>query len=333
MFGIRRREFITLLGGAAAAWPLAARAQQSQRIRRVGVLVQFAEAEPLAQRFLAALTHGLRDLGWAEGRNIRIDPRWDARTADQARIGAIELIGLQPDVIVAHATGSLVALRQETRIIPIVFTVVSEPVANGFVQSLAHPGGNATGFSNLEATVAAKWVEILKEIAPRVTRIAIMFNPQVTPTATLFARSAEAAAPMFAVRPVVALVHETAEIEATIKKLGQEPGGALMLAPDAFMFRHHKLIIEVATRYLLPTMYFNRDFAAAGGLLAYGVDPVHQFRQAATYVDRILRGAKAGDLPVQQPTKFELVINLKTAKALGLEVPPTLLARADEVIE
>jgi putative ABC transport system substrate-binding protein len=302
-------------------------------VRRVGVLVQFAEAEPLAQRFLAALTQGLRDLGWAEGRNIRIDPRWDARTADQARIGAIELIGLQPDVIVAHAAGSLVALRQETRIIPIVFTVVSEPVANGFVQSLAHPGGNATGFSNLEATVAAKWVEILKEIAPRVTRIAIMFNPQVTPTATLFARSAEAAAPMFAVRPVVAVVHETAEIEATIKKLGQEPGGALMLAPDAFMFRHHKLIIEVATRYLLPTMYFNRDFAAAGGLLAYGVDPVHQFRQAATYVDRILRGAKAGDLPVQQPTKFELVINLKTAKALGLDVPATLLARADEVIE
>jgi putative tryptophan/tyrosine transport system substrate-binding protein len=328
-----RRDFITLLGGSAAAWPLAARAQQPERVRRVGVLVQFAEAEPLAQRFLAALTQGLRDLGWAEGRNIRIDPRWDARTADQARIGAIELIGLQPDVIVAHAAGSLVALRQETRIIPIVFTVVSEPVANGFVQSLAHPGGNATGFSNLEATVAAKWVEILKEIAPRVTRIAIMFNPQVTPTATLFARSAEAAAPMFAVRPVVALVHETAEIEATIKKLGQEPGGALMLAPDAFMFRYHKLIIEVATRYLLPTMYFNRDFAAAGGLLAYGVDPVHQFRQAATYVDRILRGAKAGDLPVQQPTKFELVINLKTAKALGLEVPPTLLARADEVIE
>jgi putative ABC transport system substrate-binding protein len=271
-------------------------------------------------------------LGWAEGRNIRIDPRWDARTADQARIGAIELIGLQPDVIVAHATGSLVALRQETRIVPIVFTVVSEPVANGFVQSLAHPGGNATGFANLEATVAAM-VEILKEIAPRVTRIAIMFNQQVTPTATLFARSAEAAAPTFAVRPVVAPVHETAEIEATIKMLAQEPGGALMLAPDAFVFRHHKLIIELATRYLLPTMYFNRDFAAAGGLLAYGVDPVHQFRQAATYVDRILRGAKAGDLPVQQPTKFQLVINLKTAKALGLTVPPTLLATADEVIE
>jgi putative ABC transport system substrate-binding protein len=330
---VKRRQFITLLGGAAAAWPRATRGQQSERIRRVGVLVQFAEAEPLAQRFVAALTQGLRDLGWAEGRNIRIDPRWDARTADRAQVGAIELISLQPDVIVAHATGSLVALRQETRTIPIVFTVVSEPVANGFVQSLAHPGGNVTGFSNLEATVAAKWVEILKEIAPRVTRVAIMFNPQVTPTGALFARSAEAAAPTFAVTPVVVPVHETAEIESTIKKLGQEPGGALMLAPDAFVFRHHKLIIEVATRYLLPTMYFNRDFVAAGGLLAYGVDPVQQFRQAATYVDRILRGAKAGDLPVQQPTRFELIINLKTAKALGLEIPPTLLARADEVIE
>jgi ABC-type uncharacterized transport system substrate-binding protein len=329
---MKRREFITLLGGAAV-WPLAARAQHGERARRVGVLVQFAEAEPLAQRFLAALTQGLRDLGWIEGRNIRIDSRWDARTADQARVGAIELIGLQPDVIVAHATGALVALRQATGTIPIVFTVVSEPVANGFVQSLAHPGGNVTGFSNLEATVAAKWIEILKEIAPRVTRIAIMFNPQVTPTAVLFARSAEAAAPTFAVRPVVALVHGLAEIEATIEKLGQEPGGAVMLAPDAFVFRHHKLIIERATRYLLPTMYFNRDFAAAGGLLAYGIDPVHQFRQAAAYVDRILRGARAGDLPVQQPTKFELVINLKTAKALGLEIPPPLLARADEVIE
>jgi ABC-type uncharacterized transport system substrate-binding protein len=331
--GIGRRQFISALGGAAVTWPLAAHAQQPDRVRRIGVMIQLAESEPLSQRYVSTLTNRLRDFGWIEGRNLRVDYRWNAREPDPARAGAKELVALQADVIVAHGTASLLALQQETRTIPIVFTLVSEPVANGFVESLAHPSGNITGFSNLEASTGAKWVEIIKEIAPHVARVAIIFNPEVTPTAIAFAHSAEVAARQLAVEPVEAPVHGSSEIEAVITKLGNDPGGALIIAPDASIFAHRKLIIELATRYRLPSINSFPAFVADGGLLSYGPDPVDQFREAAAYVDQILRGKKPGDLPVQQPTKFELVINLKTAKALGLNVPASMLVRADQVIE
>jgi putative tryptophan/tyrosine transport system substrate-binding protein len=329
---VKRREAITLIGGIAA-WPLAAHAQQPDRVRRIGVMMQLVESEPLSQLYVSTLTNRLRDFGWIEGRNLRVDYRWNTREPDSARAGAKELVALQADVIVAHGTASLVALRQETDTIPIVFTLVSEPVANGFVESLAHPSGNITGFSNLEASIGAKWVEMIKEIAPHVGRVAIIFNPDITPTAIAFAHSAEAAARQLSVEPVVAPVHGSSEIEVVITKLGNEPGGALILAPDASLFAQRKLIIELATRYRLPSIYSFPAFAADGGLLCYGPDPVDQFREAAAYVDQILRGKKPGDLPVQQPTKFELIINLKTAKSLGLTVPPSMLATADEVIE
>jgi putative ABC transport system substrate-binding protein len=331
---MKRREFIGLLGGAAATWPLAARAQQVDRGRRVGVLMGLAESDPSSQRYVSTLASGLRDFGWIEGRNLRIDYRWNAtRGLDQARVGAKELVALQADAIVAHTTTSLLALRQETSTVPIVFILVSEPVANGFVESLAHPGGHITGFSNVEATIGGKWVETIKEIAPHVTRVAIIFNPEVTPTAVAFAHFAEAAARQLAVEPVIAPVHGSAEIEAIMTKLGSEPGGALILAPDASIFAQRKMIIELADRYRLPSIYFASGFAADGGLLSYGPDVFDQFQKVSAYVDQILKGKNAGDLPVQQPTKFELVINLKTAKTLGLDVPASLLARADVVIE
>jgi putative tryptophan/tyrosine transport system substrate-binding protein len=330
---MKRREFITLVGGAAVSGPLAAHAQQPERMRRVCVLMLLAENDPSSQKYVSTFTRGLREARWLEGVNVQIVYRWNARELEQAKAEAKELVGSQADVVVAHGSTSLIALKQATNAIPIVFTLVSEPVGNGFVASLARPGGNITGFSNLEATVGSKWVETIKEIAPRVERLAIIFNPEVTPTAVAFAHFAETAARNLAIEPVVAPVHGAADIETNIVSMGRKGGGALIVAPDAFMFGYRKLIIRLAEQYRLPTIYQFRSFAADGGLLSYGVDPIHQFRQAAGYVDRILRGAKPADLPVQQPTKFELVINLKTAKALGIDVPPMLIARADEVIE
>jgi putative ABC transport system substrate-binding protein len=330
---MKRREFITLLGGAAVAWPLATRAQQPDRMRRIGVLMSFAENDPEGKVRATVFERALQELGWTGGRNIRIDYRWAPGDVEQTRAAAAELLRLAPDMILAHATQATAALQRATRTVPVVFVAVSEPVAQGFVQSLAHPGGNITGFTNLEPTLGAKWLELLKEIAPRVTRVAVLYNPNTAPYATLFSRSAEVVAQKMAVELTAAPVHEPAEIESALSMLGREPGGGLIIAPDPFTSARRKLIFDLAARYRVPAISAFRYLSNEGGLVSYGVDVRDQFRQAAAYVDQILRGGKPADLPVQQPTKFELVINLKTAKALGLDVPSTLLARADEVIE
>jgi putative ABC transport system substrate-binding protein len=329
---IRRREFIFTLG-SAAAWPLVVRAQQGERVRRIGVLMVLPESDSQSRRRIIAFQQGLEKLGWTVARNLAIDYRWGISDPDQARAATSELLGLAPDLIVANAVSALRGAQQATRTVPIVFTGVSEPVAQGFVASLARPGGNTTGFTNLEPSVGGKWVELLKDIAPRVTRVAVMFNPASTSIAAQFVRSVEAAGVKLGLETAEARVHEFAEIDAVLTRLGREPGIGLILPPDTFTGFHHKLIIELAARYRLPAIYPFAYFAVAGGLVAYGPDVTDQFRRAATYVDRIFQGEPPGDLPVQQPAKFELVINLKTATALGLDIPPTLLARADEVIE
>jgi putative ABC transport system substrate-binding protein len=330
---LKRREFITLLGGAAAAWPLAAHARQPDRVRRIGVLMPDTENDPESQASIMAFQQELQKAGWVDRRNVRIDYRWSGGKVDVARVAALELLSLTPDVIVTDGGQGLGELGHAALTVPIVFMEINEPVFYGFVESLAHPGGNMTGFTGLEPTVGAKWLELLNEIAPRVTRIAVIFNSRTAPGAVLFSRSAEAAAQRFAVEVVRAPVHEPAEIETVVTMLAREPGGGLILPIDTFTDFHRKLIFEIAARYRLPAIYGVRNIAAAGGLVSYGIDLPGQFRQAAGYVDRILRGEKPADLPVRQPIKFELVINLKTAKALGLDVPPILLARADEVIE
>jgi putative ABC transport system substrate-binding protein len=329
---MRRREFITLLGGTATAWSLCARAQQAERLRRVGILSFSQQNDPIAQANVAAFLDGLSKLGWTVGQNLQIDYSWAAGDPEKIRTGAAELLRQSPDVVLAPASPPAAAMRQQTRTTPIVFIMVSEPVAQGLVQSLAHPSGNLTGFSNAEATFATKLPEMLKEIAPRVTRVSIMFS-LANSGAALLARSAAAAAPTFGLEPILAPVHDPAEIEAVLTGLAQAPGGGVIVTNDAALQTHHKLIADLAARLALPAVSAELSFVAAGGLAAYGVSIPAQFRQAATYVDRILRGEKPADLPVQQPTRFELVINLKAAKALGLTVPPSLLAIADEVIE
>ncbi|SDR58119.1 putative ABC transport system substrate-binding protein [Rhizobiales bacterium GAS113] len=330
---MRRREFIMLVGSAAVAWPLAARAQQPERMRRIGVLIVVSENDPESRTRVTAFQQGLEKLGWTVGRNVQIDYRFDISDDERARAATADLLRLAPDLMVANSGAALRAVQEATRTVPIVFVAVSEPVAQGFVASLARPGGNTSGFANLEPSVGAKWLELLREIAPRVTRVAFMFNPEASPVAPLFIPSADAAAPKFGMEMVMAPVHEPAEIEAVMTRLGGEPGAGLIIPPDTFMAFHYKLIIELAARSRMPAIYAFRFYAAAGGLVSYGPDIDDQFRRAAGYVDRILRGEKAGDLPVQQPTKFEFVINLRTAKALGLTITPSILARADEVIE
>jgi putative tryptophan/tyrosine transport system substrate-binding protein len=330
---IGRREFITKLGGAAMAWPLAARAQQTERMRRVGVLMPESEGDPESQARVAMFHGRLQELGWTVGRNLRIDYRWAIGDLERTRVDAAELLRLAPDVILAVASPALATVQKATRTIPVVFVAVSEPVAQGFIQSLAHPGGNITGFTNLEPTFGGKWLELLKEIAPRVTRVAIMFNPNTAPYAALFSRSVKAAAQKFGVEPADAAVQQLADVESVMSMLAREPGGGLLVPPDPFMAAQGKLIGELAARFQLPAVYPFRFMLAEGGLASYGVNIPDLFRHAASYVDRIFRGEKPSDLPVVQPTKFELVINLKTARALGLEIPPSLLARADEVIE
>jgi putative ABC transport system substrate-binding protein len=329
---VRRRAFIAVLGGAAA-WPLLARAQQPERMRRIGVLMSVPEFGVDSPARVAAFQQGLEKLGWSVGRNLRIDYRWGTFDVARARAAAADLLGLAPDVILANATVALSAAQEATGTVPIVFTVVSEPLTQGFVQSLAHPGGNVTGFTNLEPTVGAKWPELLQQIAPQVTKVALIYNPASTPVAVAFSRSAATAAQGFGISTIDAPVYQPAEIESVITILAHEPGGGLIFPVDSFTSAHRKLIIDLAARYRLPAVYGFRYFPAEGGLVSYGIDVLQQFREAASYVDRILRGEKPSDLPVQQPTKFELVINLKTAKALGLSVPQTLLATADEVIE
>ena len=330
---MRRREFITLLGGAAA-WPLAARAQQPDRMRRIGVLMGYAESDRQGQAFVAAFRDELQKLGWTEGRNIRIDTRWATPgDAESRQRFAKELVALQPDLVLSHGTPATATLLQQTRTIPIVFAAVSDPVGSGFVTGFPRPGGNVTGFMNMEPTMAGKWMELLKEIAPRVARVALLFNPATAPYAEYWLNPFEAAAASFGVQAIAAPVHDTSELKTVVAAQAREPNGGLIVMPDTFTTAHRAEITALAARHRLPAVYPFRFFAEFGGLLSYGTNLVYDFRRAATYADRILKGAKPGELPVQAPVKFELVINLKTAKALGITVPPSLLARADEVIE
>jgi putative tryptophan/tyrosine transport system substrate-binding protein len=329
---MRRREFITLLGGAAS-WPLAARAQQGDRMRRIGVLMGLDENDPLAKTSVSAFIQALAGLGWTDGRNVQMDLRWaDGGDTNRIRALAQELVGLRPDIILAGTTPATAAVQRETRTIPIVFAGVADPVASGFVERLDRPSGNITGFALFEDSLGGKWLELLSEIAPGLKRAAIMFNPDTSPSSA-YMPSFETAARSLKVVPINAPVHSDAEIETVITSLGREPGCGLVVIPDTFMVVHRAPIILAAARNNVPAVYQLSIFARDGGLLSYGADTVDTFRRAATYVDRILRGAKPGDLPVQLPTKFEMVVNLKTAKTLGLAVPPSILLRADEVIE
>jgi putative ABC transport system substrate-binding protein len=328
---MRRREFITLLGGAAAVWPLAARAQQPERIRRIGVLTYLAADDAEGQAPLAAFTQALKQLGWSEGGNLRIENRW--ATADDIQRHAAELVAAAPDVLVAATgTATVAALQQATRTIPIVFVIVIDPVGAGFVASLAKPAGNATGFTVYEYSMSGKWLELLKEIASRVTRAAVLRDPAVASGIGQFG-AVQIVAPSFGVELIAVDIREAGEIERAVAAFASGSNGGLIVTASALGTAHRELITTVAARHKLPAVYPSRPFVTAGGLISYGPDLLDQFRRAAGYVDRILKGEKPADLPVQAPTKYELVINLKAAKALGLEMPPTLLARADEVIE
>jgi putative ABC transport system substrate-binding protein len=328
---MNRRAFITLLGGAAA-WPLAARAQQGNRVRRIGVLMPYDENDPEVKRRLAAFTQALADLGWTDGRNVRMDVRWSGVDTNRIRALAQELVRLQPDIILTNGFPATVAVQRETRTIPIVFAGVADPVASGIVPRLDRPGRNATGFGTFEATLGGKWLELLSEIAPGLKRAVIMFNPDTAAVST-YMPSFETAARSLKVVPVTAPVDSDVEIETAVAALGRELGGGLVVMPDAFTSVHRAPIIMAAARNNVPAVYYRSDYARDGGLLSYGPDQVDIFHRAASYVDRILRGEKPGDLPVQLPTKFEMVVNRKTANALGLAIPPSILLRADEVIE
>jgi putative ABC transport system substrate-binding protein len=330
---MRRREFITLVGGAAA-WPLAAQAQQPTKVRRIGVLMSLAASDPVARPEIAALQRGLGDLGWTDDHNIKIEYRWASGETERIRTLAQELVELQCEVIFSRTTPVTAALMRETRTVPIVFAQVSDPVGNRFVASFARPGRNVTGFTNIESSMPGKWVELLKEIAPRVTRVAAMFNPDTAPTGGLFfLHPFEAAASSLGVEPIATRVYDTAGIETAVAALAREPGGGLIVMPDPFLLTHRELVVGLAARYHLPAIFAFTYWTRWGGLMSYGIDSPDVFRRAASYIDRILKGTKPADLPVQAPVKFELAINLKTAKALGLTISPTLLARADEVIE
>jgi putative ABC transport system substrate-binding protein len=324
----RRREFITLVG-CAAAWPFAARAQQPGRMRRIGVLMGYAESDREGQANFAAFQGGLQK----EGRNIRIDARWASADADLVQRYAKELVALQPDVIVTQNTPITAAMLRQTRTIPIIFANVSDPVGSGFVAGLPRPGGNATGFIDMEGSMAGKWLELLEEVAPRVTRVAFLFNPATAPFAEYYLNPFKAAAASFAVEAIAAPVRDAPELESVVAAQAREPNGGLIVMPEAFMNVHRVEIISLAARYHLPAVYPRRFFAQLGGLLSYGNDQSDNFQRTATYVDEILKGAKPSELPVQVPVKYELTINLKTAKALGLDVPVQLQQRADEVIE
>jgi putative tryptophan/tyrosine transport system substrate-binding protein len=331
---MKRREFVGGLAGAAA-WPLVARAQQPDRMRRIGVLLGYDESDPEGKAELAGFTQGFAELGWIDGRNVRIDVRWAAGSVDRMRTFAKELVELQPRVIVANSTPATAALQRETRTIPIVFVVVSDPVGAGFVASLTRPGGNITGFINMEGPMGGKWLQLLTEIAPSVKRVAIMFNPDTAPGGgSYYLPSFEAAARSLKVAPIAAPVHSDAEIETVITALGREPVGGLVVMPDVFTLERRAPIILAAARNNVPADYpWSFVVAREGGLFSYGPDLVDIFHRSASYVDRILRGEKPAELPVQLPVKFKAAINLKTAKALGLTVPQSILLRVDEVIE
>jgi ABC-type uncharacterized transport system substrate-binding protein len=329
---IRRREFITLLGGSAAAWPLAAHAQQVEKVRRIGVLQPLAADDPESPARVTAFAQGLQQFGWTDGRNVRIDYRWAAGDTDRYRRYAAELVALAPDVILASSSPAMMSLQQLTRTMPIVFVSVVDPVGAGFVESLARPGGNATGFVLYEYGMSAKWLELLKEIVPLLKLAAVLRDPAIASGAGQYA-VIQAAAPSFGVELRAVGVGNAGEIERAITAFARSSNGGLIVTGSALALVHRDLIITLAARHRLPAVYPFRYFAASGGLISYGPNTTDPYRRAAGYVDRILKGEKPADLPVQNPTKHELVINLKTAKAMGLEIPPTLLARADEVIE
>jgi putative ABC transport system substrate-binding protein len=328
---MKRRKFITLLGGAAT-WPLAARAQRADGMRRIGVLMSLAENDPEEQVRYAAFVEGLQQLGWTDGRNVRIDARWSAGDADRGRRYAAELVALAPDVILASGGTVVGTLLQATRTVPVVFTQTPDPVGAGFVASLAHPGGNATGFINFEYGMGAKWLELLKQIAPSVTRVAVLRDAALPQGIGMFG-AVQSMAPSLGLEVSPVSVRDTGEIEREVAAFARGSNGGLIVAGSGFAIIHRGLIVTLAARYKLPTVYPLRAFVTAGGLIAYAADPIDPHRRAAAYIDRILKGEKPANLPVQTPTKFELVINLKTAKALGLTVPPSLLATANEVIE
>ena len=330
---MKRREFITFAGSVAATWPLAARAQQGGRVRTIGVLMNFLESDPAGQVGFEAFRDALKKLGWREGSDLRIELRWAESDPDRLRTFAKELVELRPDAIVAGSTAGVVALARETRTIPIVFATVADPIGSGFAASLAHPGGNITGFAAVDAAMGGKWLELLKEIAPRTERVALVFNPVTAVPVQFFMPSIQAAASSFAVQASAAPVHAKDEIEGVIAAQARNPGGGLIVMPDAFNTTNRNLIIGLAARYGVPASYAQDIFAKSGGLIAYSSVRTEAYRQVAGYIDRILKGEKPADLPVQAPTKFELLINIKTAKALRLEVPAKLLSIADEVVE
>jgi putative tryptophan/tyrosine transport system substrate-binding protein len=329
---MRRREFISFLGGTAA-WPIAARAQQHEQMRRIGVLINTREDDASAQAHLALFRQGLSELGWTDGRNINVDYRWHWGDAARAKTYAAELVSRKPDVIIAINTPSLMAAHNETRTIPIVFLNVADPVGQGFVSNLAHPGGNITGFAALDFATGAKWLELFKEIVPQVRRIGFIFNPAVGPFGEKFVQAIAPIASSSGIDLMISPTRDAAEIDQALAAVSGEPKGGLIVNPDGFTTTNRGLIISLAARYRLPAIYGYRFFATDGGLLSYGHDLNETWRGAPTYVDKILRGASPADLPIQQPTKFELIINLKTAKALGLAIPVQLLDRADEVID
>ena len=328
---MRRREFIALLGGATVGWPLEARPQQGERVRQIGVLMGLVASDPEAQSRLAVFENGLQDLGWIKGRNLRIEYRW-AGDGNVLRDHVAELLAMSPDLILANSTPVTTVLREQSQSVPIVFTQVTDPVGQGLVPNLAHPGSNLTGFTSFEFSIGTKWLEALKQTAPRITRVALVFNPKSAPYADLFLRPVEAAAPSFSVTPIAAAVRAPDDFDRVFDALKESNGGLIVL-PDITMTNHRDAIIALAARHRVPAVYPFRYFAASGGLMSYGTDVLEVFRRAAGYVDRILKGTNPGELPIQAPAKYELVINLKTARALGLNVPPTLLARAGEVIE
>jgi putative ABC transport system substrate-binding protein len=332
---MRRREFIVHLGGAtvAVAWPAMSIAQPAGELPRVGVLMRVAEDDPNAQDDVRGFQRGLEKLGWTAGRNIIIDYRWAAGSNERAQTLAKELVGLKPNALVAYGTAMLDAIRRATKTIPIVFTMVSDPVGQGFVVSLSRPGGNATGFTSFEFSTGGKWLELIKEASPSIKRAGVIFNPVTAPYATSYLHSIESAAVPLAVDVTAVPIHDAADVERVITAFGQDAGGSLIVIPDTFTDVYGGSIIGLAARYRLPSIYPYTHFATAGGLMTYGPDPAQMFDRAGDYVDRILRGERPADLPVQQPSKYELIVNLKAAKAIGLTIPPTLIARADRVIE
>jgi putative ABC transport system substrate-binding protein len=329
---ITRGDFIRLAGGAMAAWPLAARAQQPDRMRRIGVLMGIGENDPEAKPRAEALQKGFQELGWTEGRNIHLDYRWTAGDLELTQRFAKEIVDLKPEVIVVHSTPAVAALRKLAPTTPMVFVLIADPIGSGFVKSLAHPGGILTGFMNVDAPMAGKWLELILEVAPKVKRVALVFNPRTSPYHS-YLREFEVSAPKAGVEAVPTPVIDAAELERAITALGQQPDTALFVVPDVFVQVHRALIIKLAEQYRLPAIYPYRFFPTSGGLMSYGIDTVIVFRQAASYVDRILKGTPPADLPVQAPAIFHLVINLKAAKAIGLTIPEAFLLRADEVIE